>query len=198
MGREEAMPAWIAAQPVSVEEAVTATGRLLAGARHAIVGGLAADVDAIRAAYRLAFKLGASLDANGSEALYADLAVLAGSGVMATTQAEARARADVVLAVGDKAARSPVLAAIMAGQPNRGALNRRRQAIVLAGKAGRGVDSSGGLHVPVAAGKLGATLGLIRAIVGGRIAPTARAEGPGEAGVRLKQAIFGVALYDPG
>src|SRR5882757_5414392 len=98
------MSAWIAGQPVSADEAVIATGRLLAGARHAIVGGLEADVDAIRAAYRLAFRLGASLDANGSAGLYADLAVLAGSGIMMTTEAEARARADLVLAVGDTAA----------------------------------------------------------------------------------------------
>jgi formylmethanofuran dehydrogenase subunit B len=192
------MPAWIEGRSVSTDDAVAAAGRLLAGARQAIVGGLAADVDAIRAAYRLAFRLGASLDANGSEGLYAELAVLAGSGVMATTRAEARARADLVLAVGTTAARSPMLAAISAGEPSRGDGSRRRRLVVVAEEPAPATNSGSGLHVPLVAGSLAATLGLIRAVAGKRLAPDGRSPGLAEIGAGLPEASFGVAIYDPG
>lgn len=192
------MPAWIEGRSVSREEATAAAGRLLAGARHAIVGGLAGDVDAIRAACRLAFRLGASLDANGSEGLYAELSVLAGSGVMATTRAEARARADLVLAVGTVAARSPALAALAAGEPHRGDGSRRRRLIVVAEQPGPAAKSGRDLHVPPVAGSLAATLGLIRAIAGGRLAADGRSPELAELGAQLAGAAFGVAVYDPG
>ena len=86
------MPAWIRGRAVGRDEAVEAAGRLLGTARTTLVAGLAADVAAIEAGYRLAARIGASIDPAGSDALYAELTAVAAGGAMTTTFAEAKAR----------------------------------------------------------------------------------------------------------
>src|SRR5215213_5771811 len=90
----------------SFEAAVQEAASALGAARAPVIAGLAADVDALRAAFALAARLGASLDPAGAPSLYADLAALAGAGAVATTSTELLQRADLVLAVGSLAMQS--------------------------------------------------------------------------------------------
>ncbi|MFC2252588.1 formyltransferase [Labrys portucalensis] len=174
------MRAWIEGQPVDQHEAIAAAARMLGGARLPIVGGLSGDVAAVRAAYRLAFHIGAAIDCEGSDALYADLGALAARGAMTTTWAEARARADRLLVVGRRVATNPLLAELVAAPAP------------LAGVAERDV-----LRLEAAPDALAGQLALLRALAAGRLAPSPEtAELNGLAG-KIKAAHFGVAVYDP-
>src|SRR5689334_16295394 len=108
-----AMPSWIDGRPVTDEDAIAAAGRRLGEARMPLVAGLSGDVAMLRAASTMAARLGATIDAHGSGALYAELSVLASAGLMATTVAETRARADCVLVVGMGPERSPLLRGVL-------------------------------------------------------------------------------------
>jgi formylmethanofuran dehydrogenase subunit B len=187
------MRAWIGARPVDQHEAVTAIAHTLNKARAPIVGGLAGDVDAIRAAYRLALRIGASLDADGSDSLYADLSVLASRGAMMTTWAEARARSDLVLAVGARAARAPLLAEILERSPSRAGVSRRR-VVSIGAPVGVGDEH----NIAVETDRLPAMLGLLRAVIADRLPLAGEAAILAEAVGQIRQAAFGVAVYDPG
>jgi formylmethanofuran dehydrogenase subunit B len=121
-----AMPSWIDGRPVTDADAIAAAGRRLGQARAPLVAGLSGDVALLRAAGELAARLGATIDAPGSGALYAELSVLASAGLMATTVAETRARADCVLVVGKGPERSPLLRDILEAPPRRGGSTERR------------------------------------------------------------------------
>jgi len=68
------MSAWIHGRPVSLRDALDASGRLLAGARLPLVTGLACEVDAIQAAYRLAWDVVGVLASASNSPLIARLA----------------------------------------------------------------------------------------------------------------------------
>src|SRR4051812_5888608 len=114
------MAAWVNGAPSDLDGAIAAARRLLVRARCPIIAALSADVEAIRAAYRLAQLIGASLDPIAGPGLYADLAALASAGGMTTTPSEAIARADLVLAVGAAAAQSAIFGEIAASAPSAG------------------------------------------------------------------------------
>src|SRR4051794_9862976 len=114
------MAAWVNGAPSDLDGAIAAVRTLLLRARCPVITGLSCDVDAIRAAYRLARLLGASIDPVGGNALYADLAAIASSGAMTTTPSEAIARADLVLALGAAASRSALFGEIAASAPSIG------------------------------------------------------------------------------
>ncbi|WP_018263831.1 tungsten-containing formylmethanofuran dehydrogenase subunit B [Methylobacterium sp. WSM2598] len=182
------MTAWVKGQATDPDAALAAAADLLRGARAPVVAGLAADVAAVQAAFRLARVLGASLDPAASDDLYADLGALAAAGTMATTPAEAVARADLVLVVGDRAAEAPLLADLAASGPSRGrAAGAGRSIVSLA--SGQGADFASG-----AAG-LPAAIGLLRALVAGRIGGAAPLA---DLAARLRGARYAVLLYDPG
>jgi formylmethanofuran dehydrogenase subunit B len=180
----ESTAAWIEGRPAGIDEAIDSGAERLAAARAPLLAGLVADVDAIRAAYDLAARLGAALDCAASASLYPDLAVLASAGAMMTTPSEALARADVVLAVG-RAAEAPVVAELMRTTPARGqAAGAARRSVAIG-------DGPGG-----DAGRLPPLLGELRAVAAGRLsAPEPKLA---EAAELLKRAAFGVAVYDPG
>lgn len=174
------MRAWIEGQPVDQHEAIAAAARMLARARLPVIGGLSGDVAAVRAAYRLAFHIGAAIDCEGSDALYADLGALAARGAMTTTWAEARARADLLLVVGRKAGANPLLAELVAAPAP------------LAGVAERNV-----LNLEDDQDTLAAHLGLLRALATGRLSPRPETVALNDLAGMIKAARFGVAVYDP-
>ncbi|MFE1601846.1 formyltransferase [Methylobacterium sp. ID0610] len=181
------MTAWVKGQATDPDAALAAAADLLRRARAPVVAGLSADVAAVQAAFRLARSIGASLDTVSSDGLYADLGALAAGGAMTTTPAEAVGRADLVLVLGDRAAEAAILADLAASGPSRGrAAGSGRTILSLA--AGQGADFAAG-----AAG-LPAAIGLLRALVAGRIA----GETPlSDLAGRLGAARYGVILYDP-
>jgi formylmethanofuran dehydrogenase subunit B len=187
------MRAWIRGRPVDRREAVTAAGRILGKARAPIIGGLAGDVEAIRAAYRLALHIGASMDAEGSGALYADLAVLASHGAMVTTWAETRARADVLLVIGARAAGAPLLKGILDHSPIRPIASTRQVVSI-----GSPLIVEEEHHVAVDPEHLPAALGLLRAVVAGRLPAANEPATFAKAADKIRKAKFGVAIYDPG
>jgi formylmethanofuran dehydrogenase subunit B len=190
------MTAWVNGHEAGLDDAVGASATILAQARAPLIGGLAADVAAIRAAYKLAFATGASLDPAGSTGLYTDLAVLSSSGQMFTTPAEALARADVAVLIGTCAATSPLTAELAARPVTRGSAGtNRRRLVVLAETAPAGVDSL--THVPLRSAQLGPAIGLLRGLTANCVgAPAGDLQALTEVVPALTEAFFGVALYD--
>ncbi|WP_043749572.1 formyl transferase [Methylobacterium nodulans] len=181
------MTAWVKGQATDPDAALAAAADLLRQARAPVVAGLCAEVAALRAAFRLARAIGASLDPVAAEGLYADLGALAAGGAMTATPAEAVGRADLVLVVGDRAADAAILADLAASSPTRGrAAGAGRTILSLA--SGQGAD--------FAAGEAGlpAAIGLLRALVAGRIAGGTPLS---DLAARLGSALYGVILYDP-
>lgn len=90
----------IAGRETTLELAVRAAARLLKRSRQPLFGGLATDVDGMRAAIDLAERCGAALDHAHGETLAAMARLLQTRGWYATTLSEVRNRADLVLLVG--------------------------------------------------------------------------------------------------
>lgn len=87
----------------SPDEAIAAAARILAASRQPLFGGLGTDVAGARALYRLACATGAVCDAAGGEALQHLQRALQDRGGYATTLAEVRAHADLVVLLGGPA-----------------------------------------------------------------------------------------------
>ncbi len=68
------MPAWVKGAATDIEAAIAAAADLLGAARTPVIAGLNAEVSAIRAAFDLAGRVGASLDTDGAAGTYAELA----------------------------------------------------------------------------------------------------------------------------
>ncbi len=100
LGASTPMPR-VRGRAVGMDEALDEAARLLRAARRPAIGGLDVDVGAMRAILPLAQKLGAVVDHSGSFAKYRNLHVVQESGLITTTFAEVRNRADVVVLVGD-------------------------------------------------------------------------------------------------
>ncbi|MDB5557344.1 MAG: tungsten-containing formylmethanofuran dehydrogenase, subunit, partial [Enterovirga sp.] len=128
------MAAWIDGMSVDEATAFASAADLLAQARLPAIAGLVADVDAIRAGIRLAEAIGGMVDPLGAPELYAALGGLVSAGQMATTPTEAVCRADLVVAVGEAAARSPLLHRLAASSPVHGSTaGTAREIMVLGG-----------------------------------------------------------------
>lgn len=87
-------------RPAGLDAAVEAVAGLLKRARQPLLGGLATDVNGMRAAVRLAERCGATLDHMHGEALADTAALVQSRGWYTTTLSEVRNRADVILLVG--------------------------------------------------------------------------------------------------
>jgi formylmethanofuran dehydrogenase subunit B len=94
--------AWLSGQPVPPARAAAAAASLLAASRCAVVAGMGTDVAGVRASVALARAIGASIDHMNADAVFANLEVLRRSGWIVTTPLQTRARADLVLLVGDR------------------------------------------------------------------------------------------------
>lgn len=90
----------IAGKDVAPTEAVAAAARMIAKARLPIFGGLATDVEGVRAVMSLADRTGGVVDHALSEGQYRNFRVLQSSGWVMTTLTEARNRADLFVIVG--------------------------------------------------------------------------------------------------
>jgi len=87
-------------KPAALDDALAAATRLLKRSRQPLFGGLATDVNGMRAALALAERCGAILDHRHGEALNHGVQVLQSRGQTTTTLAEVRNRADLVVLVG--------------------------------------------------------------------------------------------------
>ena len=85
----------------ALDEAVAVAASLLGRSRRAAIAGLDADIAAIEAAIKLARRLDGIVDHRASRATLRDLDVMRTVGWITTTPLQARARADLVVLVGD-------------------------------------------------------------------------------------------------
>lgn len=97
---------WVDGASASLDAALDAAAERLAAARLPLFGGLATDVQGMRALYRLANVGGAILDHAHGEAMMPALRMLQDRGQMFTTLAEIRNRADLIVCVGTDAVSS--------------------------------------------------------------------------------------------
>jgi formylmethanofuran dehydrogenase subunit B len=86
---------------VDTQAALDAAASILRAARRPLIGGLATDVDGMRAALTLARRVGAVMDHAVSSAKYRNLHVLQEAGWITTTLAEVKNRADLLILIGD-------------------------------------------------------------------------------------------------
>lgn len=85
---------------VSLSQAVGHVADLLRISKQPVIGGLASDINGVRAAMALADKARATVDSMDSDAAFRNLLVLQDTGWMMTTLTEVRNRVDVLLVVG--------------------------------------------------------------------------------------------------
>lgn len=90
----------IGGKPAPFEEAVAKAAALLKAAQLPLIGGLATDVNGMRAALSLADRTGAVVDNMNSEAAMRNILVLQDSGWITTTLSEVKNRTDLLVVVG--------------------------------------------------------------------------------------------------
>jgi formylmethanofuran dehydrogenase subunit B len=182
------MAAWVKGGATDAGTAIEAAVSIIAKARAPVIAGLSADVAAIRAAYDLAGRIGASVDTAGSAGTYAELGALSRVGALTTTPAEAVGRADVVLLVGAAAWQAPLLKRLIDAKPTRGRAAGSDRALLAVG-----ANATAALAWPAENG-LAEAVGVLRAYARGHLAGEAL---PGQIAARLSAAQYGVLLYDP-
>jgi formylmethanofuran dehydrogenase subunit B len=187
-------------EPATLEDAVERAAAVFSAGRTPVVAGLGTDVAGVRAALRLAERIGAAVGHKAGAGLSRQVALIAESGLQFVTPAEAGRRADLVLLIGDLEAHADWLAAVFgrAAEP---------RSVVTLGASGAAVAAiAGGRTVAtVAAGpaSLRAVLLALKARVAGRKVDAARL---GQAAVRdldtaakaLAAARYGVVVWDAG
>ncbi|HXG78206.1 MAG TPA: formylmethanofuran dehydrogenase [Methyloceanibacter sp.] len=102
-GFERKLPAvrpQIGGKDVPLEQAIAQAAKLIGKAKQPLFGGLAADVEGMRAVLSLAERAGGIVDHGFSDALYRNLKVLQTTGWTTTTLTEARNRADLFIIAG--------------------------------------------------------------------------------------------------
>lgn len=186
------MAAWVKGGAADVDAAVEAAADLLAASRVPVLAGLSAEVSALRAAYRLAETLGASLDPVSGPSVYAELGALSAGGAMTTTRAETIGRADVVLILGNRPWDGDLIAEIAEAAPSRGRAAGGERALLSLG----GPQNGATRHVAYAAEARGlaVSLGHLRAFAKGHLAGEAAYA---DLARRLYAAQYGVVVYDP-
>jgi formylmethanofuran dehydrogenase subunit B len=90
----------VAGKRVSLDEAVKQAAKLVAKAKLPMFGGLATDVEGMRAVMALADRSGGIVDHAFSEAQYRNFKILQSTGWTTTTMTEARNRADLFIIAG--------------------------------------------------------------------------------------------------
>lgn len=84
----------------SLDDAISAAAEMLAGARSPAYAGLGTDVDGVRATLKLAAATGGSVDHYASPGMFRNLSTSQRKGWIATTFAEVRNHADLVVVIG--------------------------------------------------------------------------------------------------
>lgn len=184
--------AWIGGKPAALEHAFAEAAKLLAASRCPLVAGLGTDVAGARAAIGLAEHIGAVVDHMNADTLLRDLTVLREAGMMVTTPAEARLRADTLLLVGPSLEKE----APEFGRWLDLAGSRERAIVRLCPRRGA-KPTRGETHVGRDVDQLPTLLAALRARIAGR--PAAKtgvaAKAIADLATQLKAARFGVAVW---
>jgi formylmethanofuran dehydrogenase subunit B len=197
-----AAPALVDGQPATLDAALQAAAALLGRARMPLFGGLATDIAGARALYTLAHACGAVLDHAHGEAQMHGLRALQDRGVLTTTLAEVRERADLVVCLGSQPGerypefyRRCGLAGDAAGD---GGGPRERELVFVGAEPDPRLAAVPGLRVArvPAGGDLFETLAVLNALVAGRALPQAAEPGLATLAQRLQAARYAVLVWD--
>jgi formylmethanofuran dehydrogenase subunit B len=193
------MAAFVYGQPATAQAAVQEAARLLGTAHMPVIAGLGTDIAGVRAAVKLAARIGGALDHMHADALLRDLDVMREAGMMVTTPSEARLRGDLLLLVGRSLADAPDMRHRLLAAPERPERPERRIVWLCpprkADLAGESMHTLGR-----DAGDLPALLALLRARLNGHpVTGASRTVKAIDAVVaELKAARFGVAVWSAG
>jgi formylmethanofuran dehydrogenase subunit B len=193
----------IEGQPASIAEAIARAAEILRGARQPLIGGLAADVNAIRAALALADRIGAVVDHMNSRAMMRNLLTLQDSGWIATTFAEVRNRADFVLIVGNIEQRFPRFFERLLPSESMFVAGNREVVYLGEGRASLPVTLPRGTawrSIACRTESLAEIFATLRTLLGGRELQAAQVDGTSIADwqalvERMKQAKYGVVVW---
>jgi len=194
---------------VDLDAAIAEAARLIRGSRLPLYGGLATDVEGMRALLSLADKSGGIVDHPLSPALYRNMGVMQTRGWFMSTLTETRNRADLVIVVGsDLMNQHPrFFERVVAPPETMFGEGRPRRGVVLIGETGdiaaiksQGVENIEHLACPNEA--LPSVLGTLRAIMKERplqenVASPVPAEKLQALAERCKAADYGVVVWAP-
>lgn len=187
--------------PEAAKAAVLQAAARLKAARLPLITGLSTDVEGLRAAFRLAHVSGAVLDHAASTTLSVEFRQIAETGQMQTTPTETRHRADVLVLIGPQAVTAATSLNLLAEGPSLYDWRGQRQVVLLGTHhllPAHGGESAIAANIELDTDSLPEQIGLLRALVNGRVSPRtiSVAEGMAEAADLIKAAKFGVFVYD--
>lgn len=193
-------------KPVALDAAIKEAARLLGTSELPLFGGLATDVEGIRASIALAERTGGIVDHALSGALYRNLKVLQTTGWITSTLTETRNRADLIVVVGDVPKLHPRFMERIAEPPaSMFEVTAKGRTIVFIGKAGEAARASHAgetVTLPCKIEQAGEVVGVVRARLRGfrikarKIAgiPLTEIDALAE---RCKMATYGVVVWAP-
>jgi formylmethanofuran dehydrogenase subunit B len=162
----------ISGRDVPLHQAIAEAARLIGAAHQPVIGGLATDLAGVRAAARLADRVGGVVDHMNSAASLRNLLVLQDGGWITTTLSEVRNHADLLVVVGsDLSRRHPRFFERVLGQRETLYGTDRRCDVVLLGSPlspGMNLPGVTAAAIPCELAGLAEGLGCLRALVSGR------------------------------
>jgi formylmethanofuran dehydrogenase subunit B len=165
----------VAGKEVSLDEAVQAAAALIKGAELPLFGGLATDVDGMRAVMALAERSGGIVDHALSEGQYRNTRVLQTVGWTTSTLTETRNRADLIIIVGNDLEKlhPRFLERIVLPPDSMFGVTALKRTVVFLGKGSVKAAGAGEVvSLPCDVEQAGEVLGVLRARLRGfRIAP---------------------------
>lgn len=165
----------VAGKVVPLEEAIQAAAALIKGAELPLYGGLATDVDGMRAAMALAERSGGIVDHALSEGQYRNTRVLQTVGWTTSTLTETRNRADLIIIVGNDLEKlhPRFLERIVLPPDSMFGITAPKRTVVFVGKGSVKAAGAGEIvSLPCDIEQAGEVLGVLRARLRGfRIAP---------------------------
>lgn len=208
-GFERKLPraqASVRGKPVELAAAIKEAARLIGEAELPLFGGLATDVEGMRAALAVAECAGGIVDHALSGALYRNLKVLQISGWITSTLTETRNRADLIIVVGDVPKLHPrFMERIVEPPASMFDVTAKKRTVVFIGKGGDaalGSQAGETVVLPCKIEQAGEVIGTIRARLRGfrikarKVAgvPLAEIDALAE---RCRKATYGVIVWAP-
>jgi formylmethanofuran dehydrogenase subunit B len=165
----------VAGKEVPLEEAIQAAAALIKGAEQPLIGGLATDVDGMRAVMALAERSGGIVDHALSEGQYRNTRVLQTVGWTTSTLTETRNRADLIIIVGNDLEKlhPRFLERIVLPPDSMFGVTALKRTVVFVGKGSVKAAGAGDVvSLPCDIEQAGEVLGVLRARLRGfRVAP---------------------------
>jgi formylmethanofuran dehydrogenase subunit B len=195
----------VAGKEVSLAEAVQAAATLIEVAAMPLYGGLATDVDGMRAVMALAERTGGIVDHALSEGQYRNTRVLQTVGWTTSTLTETRNRADLIIIVGNDLEKlhPRFIERIVLPPDSMFGVTAPKRTVVFLGKGGTKTQGAGKvISLPCDLEEIGEVLGVLRARLRGfRVAPVkiggvtlAKIDALAEL---CRQAKYGVVVWAP-